>query len=63
MTIANTEQTRLGTRVAELSATQDEGTSGFYPLVDGIEALSARLLLAERAEVSIDTQYLSLIHI
>jgi putative cardiolipin synthase len=57
MTIANTEQTRLGTRVAELSATQDEGTSGFYPLVDGIEALSARLLLAERAEVSIDTQY------
>ena len=57
VTITNTEQTRLGVRVAELSAGQDEGTSGFYPLVDGIEALSTRLLLAERAEVSIDTQY------
>ena len=57
MTIENTEQTRLGIRVAELSAAQAEGTSGFYPLVDGIEALAARLLLAERAEVSIDTQY------
>ena len=57
MTIANSEQTRLGIRVAELSTAQDEGTSGFYPLIDGIEALTARLLLAERAELSIDTQY------
>ena len=57
MTIANTEQTRLGARVSELSSAQPEGMSGFYPLIDGIEALSARLLLAERAEVSIDTQY------
>lgn len=57
VTIENTEETRLGKRVAELSAVHPEGTSGFYPLVDGIEALSARLLLAERAEVSIDTQY------
>ena len=57
VTITNTEQTRLGVRVAELSAGQDEGTSGFYPLVDGIEALSTSLLLAERAEVSNYTQY------
>ena len=57
MTIANTEQTHLGTRVAHLIADQADGTSGFYPLIDGIEALSARLLLAERAEMSIDTQY------
>ena len=57
VTIENTEQTRLGQRVAEFSAAQPEGASGFYPLFDGIEALSARLLLAERAEVSIDTQY------
>ena len=57
MTIENTDQTHLGTRVAQLTAAQVEGTSGFYPLIDGIEALSARLLLAERAEMSIDTQY------
>ena len=57
VTIENTEETRLGKRVAELSAVHPESTSGFYPLVDGIEALSARLLLAERAEVSVDTQY------
>ena len=38
MTIANTDQTHLGTRVAQLTAAQVEGTSGFYPLIDGIEA-------------------------
>ena len=31
--------------------------SGFYPLDDGIEALASRLLLARRAERSIDIQY------
>lgn len=31
--------------------------SGFHPLADGIDALSARLLLAGRAQVSIDAQY------
>ena len=57
VTIEDTAATRLGTRIAELSPEQTDGLSGFYPLNDGIEALSARLLLAERAEVSIDTQY------
>ena len=57
VTIEDTATTRLGTRVAQLSPAQTEGLSGFYPLSDGIEALSTRLLLAERAEVSIDTQY------
>jgi len=33
------------------------GCSGFYLLRNGIEALAARLLLAERAERSIDVQY------
>ena len=31
--------------------------SGFYPMDDGVDALAARLLLAERAEKSIDLQY------
>jgi putative cardiolipin synthase len=57
MTITDTSQTRLGVRVAQLSPAQAGDTSGFYPLSDGIEALSARLLLADRAEISIDTQY------
>ena len=57
MTLPNTEQTRLGKRVAEMTPEGAEGIAGFHPLIDGIEALSTRLLLAERAEVSIDTQY------
>ena len=57
MTIANADQSSIGIHVSQWSSEQSEGTSGFYPLIDGIEALSARLLLAERAEVSIDTQY------
>ena len=43
----------ISPNVAEMPADQ----SGFYPLSDGIEALAARLLLAERAEISIDAQY------
>jgi putative cardiolipin synthase len=31
--------------------------SGFYPMSDGVDALAARLLLAEHAEESIDLQY------
>ena len=57
VTITDTKDTRLGKRIAELWPAPVEGESGFYALSDGIEALSARLLLAERAEVSIDTQY------
>lgn len=57
MTITDTDGTRIGIGVSQLSSGHADGTSGFYPLIDGIEALSTRLLLAERAEVSIDTQY------
>jgi putative cardiolipin synthase len=57
MAIKYTGETRLGAHVAQLSPAQTEDLSGFYPLTDGIDALSARLLLADRAEVSIDTQY------
>jgi len=35
----------------------EPGESGFYLLNDGIESIAARLLLADRAEKSIDAQY------
>jgi putative cardiolipin synthase len=48
--------TRLGQVVTPLTAAHP-GRSGFYLLHNGIEALAARLLLARRAERSIDAQY------
>ena len=53
----DTEETWLGSRVNELVAGEAEGYAGFRPVTDGIDALSVRLLLAERAERTIDTQY------
>ena len=55
--LVNTTDTYLGTKIALLSADKPESGSGFYPLSDGIDALSVRLLLAERAERTIDVQY------
>ena len=55
--IVDTRDTYLGTRLVELVASRPESESGFYPLPSGIDALAARLLLAERAERTIDTQY------
>jgi putative cardiolipin synthase len=51
------DDTHYGSMVAKASASKPAGQSGFYALQDGIDALTARLLLAERAERSIDTQY------
>jgi putative cardiolipin synthase len=56
-TVVDTSDTYLGSRAAELIASKSETESGFYPLADGIDALTARLLLAEQAERTIDTQY------
>ncbi len=53
----DTEDTFLGSKTAALVASSPAAKSGFHPLQDGIDALTARLLLAERAERSIDTQY------
>ena len=53
----NTDDTHYGSLVAKASASRPAGESGFYPMHDGIEALTARLLFAEKAERSIDTQY------
>ena len=53
----DTTDTRLGTYVTPLVASAGPGKSAFYPMGDGIDALSMRLLLADRAERTIDAQY------
>lgn len=53
----DTDDTHYGSLVAKASASRPAGESGFYPMHDGIEALTARLLFAEKAECTIDTQY------
>ena len=53
----DTGDTFLGSELAELVESKPEAESGFYPLLDGIDALSARLMLAGHAERTIDTQY------
>ncbi len=55
-----TGDTQLG-RVFAAPVAGHPGEAGFLPLVDGVNALAMRLLLAERAERSIDVQYF-LIH-
>lgn len=55
--ITSTDQTRLARQLTDAGLAIPPGQSGFYPMVDGIDALAARLLLAQRAEVSIDVQY------
>jgi len=55
--LVDTADTYLGTKRSSIEPDDVDGRSGFYPLQDGIDALTARLLLAERAGRSIDTQY------
>ena len=54
--ITDTCDTYLGKEVAEWTA-KHPGKSGFYPLVEGIDAFGARLALIDRAERTIDAQY------
>ena len=58
--IQDTEDSHLG-RLVSGAVAANPGKSGFYPVFDGIDSLALRLLLAERAEHSIDAQYF-LIH-
>lgn len=51
-----TETTRLGQAIAPLAAAHP-GKSGVLPLIDGRDAFAARVLLARRAERSLDVQY------
>jgi cardiolipin synthase C len=54
--IANTEGTKLGTRIFPLLAAQP-GKSGIYPLTDAHDAFAARVHLARAAERTLDVQY------
>lgn len=47
----------LGWAPASLLTQAHPGLSGIYPLVDGWDAFAARVLLAHRAERSLDLQY------
>jgi putative cardiolipin synthase len=52
----DTDQTLLARMLDEVTAFGPPGTSGFYLLPDGIEALAMRLRLIKSAQVSIDLQ-------
>jgi len=54
--IRNTGDTQLAQKIQPLVAAHP-GESGFYMLPDGIEAMAARLLLTQQADVAIDVQY------
>ena len=55
--LPDTSDTYLAEQLADTITGQPAGHAGFYPLVDGMDALAIRLLLAQRAEKSIDVQY------
>lgn len=55
--VQDTQDTHLGLLVADDIAAHPEGQSGFYPVVEGIDSLALRLMMAERAEHTIDAQY------
>jgi cardiolipin synthase C len=54
--LSGTETTRLG-RIAQPLLKAHPGESGFLPLRSGVDALLARMVLAEAAERSLDVQY------
>jgi putative cardiolipin synthase len=51
------DNAELDRKIEPLVAGRREGVSGFYALVDGIDAAAARLRLTEQAQRSIDLQY------
>jgi putative cardiolipin synthase len=53
---SDTADTTLGQRVDQLT-TGHAGEAGFYPLIDSVDSLATRLLLAGMAEQTIDVQY------
>jgi cardiolipin synthase C len=54
--LSGTETTRLG-RIGESMRNAHPGENGFRPLPGGVDALLARIVLAEAAERSLDVQY------
>ena len=55
--LSDTQDTYLGRKLEDAVAGRPPEESGFYLLSDGIDSLAMRLLLARRAERSIDLQY------
>src|SRR6056297_1894675 len=55
--LPGTADTRLGQAVDPIVAQRPPDQSGFYSMNDGIDALTARLLLAQNADRTIDVQY------
>jgi len=55
--LPDTSDTYFGKLIEPAVAQQPPDHSGFYPMNDGVDALTARLLLAQKAETSIDVQY------
>jgi len=55
--LPDTADTYLAQEITPTVAANPPDQSGFYPMGDGVDALAARLLLAQRAEISIDVQY------
>jgi putative cardiolipin synthase len=52
----DTQDTHFGKQMARFEGTRT-GESGFYLLIDSIEALAARAVMANRAERTLDAQY------
>ena len=55
--LPNTSDTYFGELIEPAVAQQPPDHAGFYPMNDGVDALTARLLLTQKAETSIDVQY------
>lgn len=55
--LTDTGDTYLGRQLEPLVAKHAAGESGFYVMNDGIDALALRLLMAHRAEKTLDAQY------
>jgi putative cardiolipin synthase len=55
--LPDTSDTYLARQVEPAVEIHPPDQSGFYPMNDGVNALTTRLLLAEKAEKSIDVQY------
>lgn len=55
--LAETDDTHLGQQLIPIVQDMPGDQSGFFPIGDGIEALAARVVMAQRAERSIDAQY------
>jgi putative cardiolipin synthase len=54
--LVDTDNTSLGKEVAEWTGAHP-GQSGFYPLIEGLDALGVRLAMIDAAERTIDAQY------